>query len=341
MAYSLPAVQLAMQICTLTYVDENSKASKQQMIDGINAGLKSAGYAEWSVVWGPALDRDRSNLVYVAANGTAPQFVIGARGTVWSFWLDWLEDFDAFLPLTSYSRFGVPVGPNIQISEGTAIGLDVLLGLDDGAGDLKSFVTSLPPAAEITVTGHSLGGCLAAALSPCVATWRGGAANTNVFTFAAPSPGNNDFAEYFNQLFRVPGTAEASTAHRFYNSLDVVPNAWSSLPLVETYYPPRLPCPSAVKHLVNFAARYVGSNYAQLGTVANSSAVKLSGSFINPLGLDAATSGISPVDDTLFLLEVEQQHHPITYQRLLNMPPVSAATAKLRRIGAKIGPAPG
>ena len=239
MAYSLPAVQLAMQICTLTYVDENSKASKQQIIDGINAGLKSAGYAEWSVVWGPALDRDRSNLVYVASNSAAPQFIVGVRGTVWSFWLDWIEDFDAFLPLTSYSRFGVPVGSNIQISEGTAVGLDILLGLDDGSGDLKSFVTSLPPAAEITITGHSLGGCLAAVLAPCIATWRGGAANINVCTFAAPSPGNSDFAEYYNRLFRVPGTAEASTAHRFYNSLDVVPNAWSSLPLVETYYPPR------------------------------------------------------------------------------------------------------
>jgi hypothetical protein len=29
-----------------------------------------------------------------------------------------------------------------------------------------------------------------------------------------------------------------STAFRFFNSLDVVPNAWASLATVETYYPP-------------------------------------------------------------------------------------------------------
>src|SRR4029077_7964377 len=42
-----------------------------------------------------------------------------------------------------------------------------------------------------------LGGCLAAALAPCIAAWLGGAANMSVYTFAAPSPGNAEFAGYY------------------------------------------------------------------------------------------------------------------------------------------------
>ena len=56
MVYSLSTAQLALQLSALAYVDENTEASKQQMIDAINAGLQSAGYGNWRVAWGPALD---------------------------------------------------------------------------------------------------------------------------------------------------------------------------------------------------------------------------------------------------------------------------------------------
>lgn len=73
MAYSVATAQLALQLSALAYVDENTNASQQQMIDGINVGLQSAGYADWSVAWGPALDQDRSNMMYAAANTAGDQ----------------------------------------------------------------------------------------------------------------------------------------------------------------------------------------------------------------------------------------------------------------------------
>ncbi|MGC2201230.1 MAG: lipase family protein [Stellaceae bacterium] len=324
-----------MQLSALAYVDENTNASRQQMIDAIDSGLNSAGHQDWTVVWGPALDPGRSNMMYVAGNNAGSQFAVAVRGTDWKFWLDWIEDFDNFLPLTQYSRFGVPVGPNVKIAQGTAVGLEVLLSLADGAADLKTFITAKAQHAQILVTGHSLGGCLAAALAPCIATWVG-AANISVYTFATPSPGNSDFADYYNGLFVAPTSTKPSTAFRFYNSLDVVPNAWATLPTIETYYPPQLPCPSDLRAAVNYAAGKVGSEYAQLGTSSNGSAVSLPGSFIDPLNFGQARAAISPIGDTLFLLEAGQQHLTTTYQRLLGVPMVSAAAAVLKRLAAKV-----
>lgn len=336
MAYSLSTAQQALQLSALAYVDENTNASQQQMIAAINAGLRSAGYPDWTVAWGPALDADRSNMMYVAGNAAGDQFAVSVRGTDWSFWLDWVEDFDNFLPLTQYSMFGVPVGPNVKIAQGTGAGLAILLGMSDGSADLRSFITAKAQGAQILVTGHSLGGCLAAALGPCIANWLGGAANMSVNTFAAPSPGNSDFASYYNTLFVAPQTTDTSTAFRFYNSLDVVPNAWATLPTIETYYPPLLPCPSDIKAVVDFAARKVGSEYAQLGTSANGSAIELPGKFLSPFDFEETFAEFSPIGDTLFLLEAARQHHPTTYQNLLGLPVVSAATAKLKRIAAKV-----
>lgn len=336
-AYSLTTAQLALQLSALAYVDQNTNASRQQMIDAINGALNSAGHQDWAVVWGPALDPGRSNLMYVAGNNAGNQFAVAVRGTDWKFWLDWIEDFDNFLPLIQYSRYGVPVGPNVKIAQGTAIGLEVLLALNDGATDLKTFITTKTQHAQVLVTGHSLGGCLAAALAPCIATWVG-AASMSVYTFAAPSPGNSDFADHYNGLFVAPTNTKPSTAFRFYNSLDVIPNAWATLPAIETYYPPLLPCPSEITAAVNFAAGKVGSEYAQLGTSTNGSAVPLPGSFIDPFNLGRAPSLISPIGDTLFLLEAGQQHLTTNYQRLLGVPMVSAAAAVLKRLAAKVRP---
>jgi hypothetical protein len=336
MAYSVPTAKLALQLSALAYVDENTDASQQQMIDGINAGLQAAGYSDWSVAWGPALDQDRSNMMYVAANTAGDHVAVSVRGTDWSFWLDWVEDFDNFLPLTPYSAFGVPVGPSVKIAQGTGDGVSILLALNDGTSDLRSFITTKAQTAQILVTGHSLGGCLAAALAPCIATWRGSAANMSVYTFAAPSPGNAEFSDYYNGLFQAPQPAPASTAFRFYNSFDVVPNGWASLSTVETYYPPLLPCPSDIKDVINFAVGKVGSEYAQLGTATDGSAVELPGSFLDPFDLESTIAEFTPIGDTLFLLEAAQQHHPTTYQKLLNAPPIGALGAKVKRIAAEL-----
>ena len=221
-SYASATVELAMTLSTLAYVDENRTATQQQMISEINAGLEEAGYELWHVVWGPALNADRSNLAYAAQHSETGQLAVSIRGSDFPFWLNWIEDL-AVIRLVPYDQFVPTASETVQIAFGTAIGLRQVLGMRDGTTSLETFLTAAPQGTPILITGHSLGGCLASALAPCVANWIGSAASISVYTIAAPSPGNAEFADYYNALFTL--LSGHSTAFRFYNSLDVVPNA--------------------------------------------------------------------------------------------------------------------
>ena len=254
-SYDTATAELAMTLSTLAYVDENRTATQQQMIGEINAALDEAGYPSWRVVWGPALNADRSNLLYAARNSQTGQLAVSIRGSDFSFWLNWIEDL-AVLREVPYNEFVPTAGNTAQIAFGTAVGLRQILLAQDGTESLETFLRAVPEGTPILITGHSLGGCLASVLAPCVADWRGSASSLAVYTIAAPSPGNADFAVYYNTLFTDP--SGHSTAFRFFNNLDVVPNAWATLATVMTYYPPLVPSPSDIDKIVVLAETAVG-----------------------------------------------------------------------------------
>jgi Lipase (class 3) len=280
-SYDAATAELAMTLSTLAYVDENTTATQQQMIREINAGLDETGYGSWQVVWGPALNADRSNLIYAARNSVTSQFAVSIRGSDFSFWLNWIEDL-AVVTLVPYDEFVSTASNTVQIARGTAIGLRQILRMQDGTESLETFLTGAPEGTPILITGHSLGGCLASALAPCVAEWVGSASSISVYTIAAPSPGNAHFAAYYNTLFT--DASGCSTAFRFFNSLDVVPNAWASLNTVGTYYPPLVSCPPDISNIINRAENAVGGEYAQLGEREVGSAIELSGTLMTPFG---------------------------------------------------------
>nr|WP_294508684.1 lipase family protein [uncultured Rhodopila sp.] len=341
-SYNSETAGLAMTLSTLAYVEENRIATREQMIDEINAGLNQAGYESWKVAWGPALNPDRSNMMYAARNDETGHLAVSIRGSDFSFWLNWIEDL-ATLVLVPYEEFVPGIDHSAQIARGTAIGLRQLLRMQDGTQSLQAFLATAPEGTPILVTGHSLGGCLAAGLAPCVADWVGGPANLSVYTIAAPSPGNAAFATYYNTLFSSP--SGHSTAFRFFNSLDVVPNAWASLGTVETYYPPLLTCPNDITTIIGYAEQAVGLSYRQLGDAAAGSAVELPGTLIPPFAQHRGRLELDPFEDALFLWEAAQQHACTTYQTLLQTPltlpeaaRVSRTLVALRKQGPRIQP---
>ena len=326
-SYDTATAELAMTLSTLAYVDENRTATQQQMIGEINAALDEAGYPSWRVVWGPALNADRSNLLYAARNSQTGQLAVSIRGSDFSFWLNWIEDL-AVLRVVPYNEFVPTAGNTAQIAFGTAVGLRQILRAQDGTESLESFLTAVPEGTPILITGHSLGGCLASVLAPCVADWRGSASSLAVYTIAAPSPGNAEFAVYYNTLFTDP--SGHSTAFRFFNNLDVVPNAWATLATVMTYYPPMVPSPSDIDKIVVRAETAVGGKYCQLGEIAAGSAVELTGTVATPFGALRGRPELNPFENALFLWEAAQQHACTTYQTLLQTPLTLPAVGKLK-----------
>jgi Lipase (class 3) len=343
--YSLDEVRLLLLLAASAYVDEKPlpgesvQAQTERMGRDIDMALGQSAYSGWQVVWGPALAGDRGSMMYVAGNASLNQYAVAIRGTDWSFWLDWVEDFGSLLPLTPFPYLVQPAGDSIKVAAGTLLGLDDLAqmtgGTVDGAQDLATFLRGLPTGADVFVTGHSLGGCLASVVAAWAAWVCGSAARLKAYTFAAPSAGNGAFADYFNSLFW-DSTTNTSTAFRLYNTLDSVPNAWASLATIATYYQPSPLCPTYVKDIVADAEHDVGSEYVQVGTVEGGSAVALPGTVVPWWsGWD-----LDPTGTAQFAHQVEAQHALATYHGLLASAPTLAATVKLAAMGARMSELP-
>lgn len=336
--YSENEATLTLNLCSFSYLGAHAmfgeKLSDQEarMRRSINQALSGVGRPDWQVVWGPALSDNQANMLYVAADTATNQMAVVIRGTVPTFILDWAENLSVLSPLQPFiSAIPALASGNPQIAPGTNIGLaqiQALQGATDGNNqtDLVTFLRGAGPATDIFITGHSLGGCLASVLAPTLAFQLGSSANLKVYTFAAPSPGNADFATYYNRLFMDSATGK-STAFRLYNSLDVVPNAWASLDMVETYYVPDPTCTDEIRAVVIGAHTAVGAQYAQVGTDADGSAIKLTGSVTAVAKLGPL---LDPIVDEQFFQQLLQQHATSMYQHLLNVPIATGDAARLR-----------
>jgi hypothetical protein len=98
-------------------------------------------------------------------------------------------------------------------------------------GFLRAAVESSATPLNIHVVGHSKGGPLAAALALWLADTQGdsvpdcdvwdpaGHTKLDLYSFAAPTPGNSGFRDYFGSKIR--------NHYRLENPLDVIPHAWN------------------------------------------------------------------------------------------------------------------
>ena len=338
--YSSDEARLLLTFATAAYVDEKPLPGESipdqtaRMRRDIDTALGQSEYAGWQVVWGPALAGDRGNMMYVAGNADLNQYAVAIRGTDWSFWLDWIEDLASLLPLVPFPYLVQPAPDGIKIAAGTLVGLDELVQMTgDASGSpvsLSTFLRQLPADADIFVTGHSLGGCLASVVAAWLASVFGGATRLKAYTFAAPSAGNAAFADYFNALFIDPDT-NTSRAYRVYNSLDSVPNAWASLTTITTYYDPAPLCPTYVKDILDEALEDVGTEYVQVSTTDNGSVIKLTGTVV-PW---SSWWDLDPTGTAQFTHQVAQQHATATYLGMLNATPTVGAAIKLVAMAAR------
>ena len=224
----------------------------------------------WIQVWGPIVfSNDQSGATVVADNTmllvyneAANLFVVGVAGTNAVSTYGWMqEDFNVSSTVTWKSITGITPAllTDPTISAGTDDGLQILLTMEGP----ELTVTGNPTAtmlaalnnyisahsitgAQIAVTGHSLGGALSPVMAmymqDTLSTWNtaGNVAGIGAYPTAGPTPGNQDFANYLTKHL-------GANYNSYYNSIDVVPQAWqsSSMETIPQIYGTNIPYPEA------------------------------------------------------------------------------------------------
>lgn len=201
--------------------------------------VDSVQLSGWKLAWGPAViakpgskgvDKElvASNAMSIFQNGNT--YIIGIQATNPNSTYDWVvEDGNvhATVPWNVLSP-ATQAPATAVVSKGTSIGLNTLLdSLTDDSTHLSAVQylkgQNLQSGSQVIVTGHSLGGALSPSLALYLkdnsALWGGSNAAVYCLSTAGPTPGNGDFATYYN-------TQLQNNTQRIWNDMDVVPRAW-------------------------------------------------------------------------------------------------------------------
>jgi hypothetical protein len=285
-------------LAQLAYTDEDARVVKGVGIDLPSAVASlpdlppppgftapSTSWCEWRVDWGPVVTRDNSNLMFVAtcverASGLPILAAVSIRGTdTQEHWkalglLQQLyEDLDVGHKVPWPHVVDDPSVPcrnggtadDVAIAQGTCEGLKILRHMQApfagqaGTVDVLTAATSLATThvgLPIVVTGHSLGGALTTVMAPFLAeslTAAGVRATIVPHAFAPPSAGTAGFAAKFD--------AEFPRGHIWWNTLDVVPNAFQNI----ANAPPGTP---SMTHMLGFWQDHGGPKIGELEKLA-------------------------------------------------------------------------
>jgi hypothetical protein len=284
--------QVAMTLAALAYAPANE-------IAGYLANPAYATNGEWSLAWGPS--NTIGNQMFVAKHHTANRFAISIRGTVPSFSLAMLIDLFEDLDVNHPQPWPYPASAGAVIAGGTLDGLNDLAGMTSGGLSLLDYIEAQVGAgSEIIITGHSLGGALTTVLAPWLQyqlSQSGKAVTIIPYTYAAPTAGNQAFADFYTTMF--------SRSFRYYNDIDVIPKAWAALSSVKDLYPaPGPTCPWEIKDTVDVVTLWLS---------------RIDGvTYVQPNGNGNPLNGVAGAAE--FLTEAGIQHGHNNYLTLLGAP---------------------
>ena len=269
--------------CSAATITPNTAYALCEFVDTIDS--TTAPYPltpGWQIIWEPVVSSGTCYAIVLQAteptdrNGNSrllPMYAIAIQGTQ--------NRVDAVFDMAVTPQLPFAPISGAQIGQGSTDALNCILnlaGTNHGVTQsLREFIYSLGADDNLFVTGHSLGGNITSVLTPWIASnvpAFGGSMsplthlppNLCAMTFAAPTAGNAVFATFLNNN---PISYQA-----FFNSNDVVPNAWAitgglNLNRINALYLPT-PIPGSVKTLLaskKLAMAQAGVAYAQTNGV--------------------------------------------------------------------------
>jgi hypothetical protein len=342
--YDLTESQEMMTLSAIAYAAEDSN-NYQQIQQAIEQELAASSVlgGNFQLVW-LGISPDWANLMYVARDSReTARFAVVVRGTDWNFLTDWKDDFDVLK--THDWPTANPPNPSIYVARGAWDGLQALLATTSNLFNMTPPAIVLPTPMvtlfmaeslwntydtdiDIYVTGHSLGGAMATVvglwLADTASTWvlRPNKVNFKTYTFASPTVGNQDFANYYNG--QTANSQVQWQAFRVYNDQDAVPFGYGNLAnLPENGIPLEfffgLELVGAIG-VIQTALTDAKVSYVQVESTSNGTAVGLNN---NPPSSKWPPNCTNPAADwTDYACWVGYEHDHNTYLFLLGAPAV-------------------
>lgn len=231
----------AMYLAKIAYTDETDPNAQRAAIEAAlqPSAEQPSDLAPWKLVWGPATDQ--GILAYIAQSSVASTYALVFRGSLselaaHDFIRNWFQDVDAFKQVP----FDYPASAGAHISSGANMAFGSIQGLVDLITQqrIPAFVEQLAgkSASPLTliIAGHSLGGGLTQIGALWLRAQLSAAAQAKITflpcTFAAPTFGNQQFADLFDKTF--------PNSYRAVNTLDIVPMAFENLDGIQKAYSP-------------------------------------------------------------------------------------------------------
>ena len=215
--------QVMMTLSAIAYIPFQSIIALQDNLNSAEA-LEQAYSAIWWAKEGPII-------VYAVKNKLTEDYVVVIKGPVFKpglpFLLNLYESFNAGRQISlPYSRLG-----SAKVASGILQSIRDINDMIYSGRTLKQVLNNFPMRTKVYVTGHSLGGSLAAAYAAKTACDNSRELDIIPYTFGAPAMGNDSFANLFDT-----GKANFLFARtsRCANSRDIMPYFWNDLQAMTT-----------------------------------------------------------------------------------------------------------